>query len=220
MPRDWGMWHDFQHHNGRRADNSPQFLPDFFLPLRPDTGRHTRLAPQRGLLRHDTIWRRQGMGRSVQNYPERQHVRPALQLLLADQLHRWADSRGLIRASDGNLYGVTFAGGANGVIFRMSPRGTLTTLHNFCSQANCADGVEPNGIIQATNGNFYGVTFAGGGSTSRGTIFKMTMTGTFTTLYTICAQGGSVCPDGAYPAVLFQAADGNLLWDNEFRRDQ
>jgi len=126
----------------------------------------------------------------------------------------------LALAPSGDFYGTTPYGGANGVIFRMSPRGTLTTLHNFCSQANCADGVEPNGIIQATNGNFHGVTFAGGGSTSRGTIFKMTMTGTFTTLYTICAQGGSVCPDGAYPAVLFQAADGNLLWDNEFRRDQ
>ena len=121
------------------------------------------------------------------------------------------------------LYGT--AAGAVSIVFRLTfipgkAKRQETVIYRFCSQANCADGVEPNGIIQATNGNFYGVTFAGGGSTSRGTIFKMTMTGTFTTLYTICAQGGSVCPDGAYPAVLFQAADGNLLWDNEFRRDQ
>jgi len=48
----------------------------------------------------------------------------------------------LIQATDGNLYGTTTGGAANdhGTIFRMTLDGQLTTLHNFCSQSNCADG--------------------------------------------------------------------------------
>ncbi len=119
---------------------------------------------------------------------------------------------GLLRASDENLYGVTTVGGAHGqgTVFKMSRHGTLTTLYNFCSLANCADGQEPSGIIQANDGNLFGLTFAGGASNSRGTIFKITSSGTLTTLYIFCAQGGTDCPDGAYPSGLFQAADGDL----------
>jgi len=76
---------------------------------------------------------------------------------------------GLVQATDGNLYGTAYEGGANcapdgcGTIFKITPSGTLTTLHSFCSQSNCTDGEYPEaGLIQATNGNFYGTTYEGG----------------------------------------------------------
>src|SRR5271163_2398480 len=121
---------------------------------------------------------------------------------------------GLIQATDGNFYGTAYEGGANcapdgcGTIFKITPGGTLTTLHSFCSQSNCTDGEYPEaGLIQATNGNFYGTTYAGGGANSRGTVFKITSSGTLTTLYSFCPQSG--CPDGSDPqAGLAQATNG------------
>jgi len=92
---------------------------------------------------------------------------------------------GLVQATNGNLYGTTEAGGANGkgTVFEITLGGTLTTLHSFCSQANCADGSLPRaGLIQATNGNFYGTTF-NGGALGVGSVFSITTTGKLTTLY-------------------------------------
>jgi uncharacterized repeat protein (TIGR03803 family) len=78
----------------------------------------------------------------------------------------------LIQGTDGNLYGTTSAGGNGdgcgnvygcGTIFTITPSGTLTTLYNFCSQSNCTDGDEPlAGLVQGTDGNFYGTTLHGG----------------------------------------------------------
>jgi len=90
---------------------------------------------------------------------------------------------GLIQGSDGNLYGTTFAGGANttscnggcGTIFKITTAGELTTLYNFCSQSNCADGSAPQGgLVQHTNGAFYGTTFYGGAD-GIGTIFSLSL---------------------------------------------
>src|SRR5208282_398944 len=96
---------------------------------------------------------------------------------------------GLIQASDGNFYGTTYGGGANsdGTVFKITPSGTLTTLYSFCSKANCTDGANPQaGLIQATDGNFYGTTTFGGAN-SDGTVFKITPSGgTLTTLYSFC----------------------------------
>ncbi len=82
----------------------------------------------------------------------------------------------LLQALDGNFYGVTAGGGLildAGTVFRFSPPGTLTTLYQFCSLANCADGQGPLGMIQGSDGNFYGITVEGG-STNSGTVFKLT----------------------------------------------
>jgi uncharacterized repeat protein (TIGR03803 family) len=72
----------------------------------------------------------------------------------------------LIQGTDGNFYGTISSGGpkfAGGTLFAITPAGTLTTLYNFCSQTNCADGTGPfESLMQATNGEFYGTTFAGG----------------------------------------------------------
>jgi uncharacterized repeat protein (TIGR03803 family) len=119
---------------------------------------------------------------------------------------------GLIQASNGDFYGTTTFGGAGGVrtVFKITPSGTLTTLHSFCSQSNCTDGEYPEaGLVQATNGNFYGTTYAGGGANGRGTVFKITSSGTLTTLYSFCPQNG--CADGNSPqAGLIQATNGSL----------
>jgi uncharacterized repeat protein (TIGR03803 family) len=71
------------------------------------------------------------------------------------------------------------------------------------------------GLVQATDGNFYGTTEFGGNDNCDsayggcGTVFRMTPTGELTTLYSFCAQSG--CPDGYTPGgALFQATNGNL----------
>jgi uncharacterized repeat protein (TIGR03803 family) len=93
---------------------------------------------------------------------------------------------GLVQATDGNLYGTTFFGGAAppncgtavgnlpcGSVFKITREGTLTTLYSFCPQTPCTDGTAPlAGLMQATNGNFYG-TSSGGGTYNDGTIFRL-----------------------------------------------
>jgi len=85
----------------------------------------------------------------------------------------------LVQASDGNFYGTTVDGGnsmAYGTIFKITPQGVLTTLYKFCSLPDCADGVDPQAaLIQATDGNFYGTTANGGGTTNSGTVFRFSM---------------------------------------------
>jgi uncharacterized repeat protein (TIGR03803 family) len=92
-------------------------------------------------------------------------------------------------------------------------RGTLTTLFSFCPLVNQfgygTDGERPDrGLVQASNGNFYG-TASVGGANDYGTVFKITPSGTLTTLYNFCSQSG--CADGTSPvAELIQATNGSL----------
>jgi uncharacterized repeat protein (TIGR03803 family) len=121
---------------------------------------------------------------------------------------------GLVQANDGNLYGTTLLGGANGkgMVFRITPSGTLTTLYSFCPESGCTDGANPGaGLIQATNGDLYGTT-TGGGTNGLGTVLKITPDGTLTTLYSFCSQNSPfLCADGTNPnAALVQATDGNF----------
>jgi uncharacterized repeat protein (TIGR03803 family) len=105
----------------------------------------------------------------------------------------------LIQATDGNLYGVTSYGGANGsgAVFRISPSGTLSPVYSFCSLASCADGENPyTSLIQGSNGDLYGTTYSGGAS-NNGTLFKITTSGTLTTLYNFCSLAS--CADGSGP---------------------
>lgn len=118
---------------------------------------------------------------------------------------------GLIQADNGNLYGTTSRGGTNdsGTLFEITPAGELTTLHNFCSQIDCADGAFPlAALVQATNGKLYGTTSAAGAH-GRGTVFEISASGKLTTLYSFCFRRG--CPDGSLPlAALIQGKDGNF----------
>ena len=118
----------------------------------------------------------------------------------------------LVQATNGDLYGTTYSGvNGYGTIFKITLGGALTTLYTFCAQPGCADGENPTaGLVQATNGDFYGTTYGGGAYGSYGTVFKITPSGKLTTLYSFCGNGGE-CADGAYPyAGLVQATNGNL----------
>jgi uncharacterized repeat protein (TIGR03803 family) len=109
---------------------------------------------------------------------------------------------------DGNLYGVTAGGGngscgSGGVVYKMKLDGAITVLYSFSS--TCNDGATPNGIILASDGNFYGTTVYGGGADGPGTIFKITPAGTYTQLYSFCAEAN--CTDGEKP--FFPPVQGN-----------
>jgi len=178
----------------------------------------------------------------------------------------------LTQGTDGNIYGTTTGGGVVntkfcgstgcGTVFQITPTGTLTTIHKFCTVTvgtnPCGDGASPDtalvqvsndsmvgtagnifsitaagkltvllsglraveGFTVATDGNIYGVTFSGGvnnsfcsgGASTCGTIFKMSASGAFNTIYSFCQDGSAdSCPDGALPVVgLMQATNGNL----------
>ena len=120
---------------------------------------------------------------------------------------------GLVQASNGALYGTTADGGRRdvGTIFEITLTGKLRTVYNFCSIPYCPDGSVPyGGLVQATDGNLYGTTLAGG-ATSNGVIFELSSDGTLTTLYSFCADGYPNCGDGYDPfAGLVQATNGNF----------
>lgn len=115
----------------------------------------------------------------------------------------------LVQGADGNFYGTTPSGGTNdqGTVFRITPGGTLTILYNFCMLNGCTDGFGPvAGLIQGTDGNFYGTTVGGGSGGSPGTVFSITAGGVLTTLHSF--NGVS---DGTEPfAGLVQHTDGTF----------
>jgi uncharacterized repeat protein (TIGR03803 family) len=117
---------------------------------------------------------------------------------------------GLIQGPDGDLYGTTSDGGLSaGTVFKITTSGTLTKLYDFCSidRGGCLDGWRPNtALVQASDGNFYGTTDAGGAS-NYGTIFKITQGGTLTTLHNFCSFQ---CVQGNSPFSLMQATNGNF----------
>jgi uncharacterized repeat protein (TIGR03803 family) len=121
---------------------------------------------------------------------------------------------GLVQGTNGNLYGTTYSGGiydtngiGGGTIFKVTRTGKLTTLYNFCQLANCADGTNPAaGVVEGSDGSFYGTTENGGVASSMGTIFKMTAAGRLTTLYRFCESRDS---DNAHPVFPYQCPDGS-----------
>jgi uncharacterized repeat protein (TIGR03803 family) len=100
-----------------------------------------------------------------------------------------------VQGSDGNFYGTTYYGGYTnlnagqgyGTVFRITPGGTLTTLYSFSNSIYgyfSGDGRFPaSGLVQGSDGNFYGTTSAGGGAyEGNGTIFRISPSGALTTL--------------------------------------
>ena len=111
-----------------------------------------------------------------------------------------------IQGTDGNLYGGTAGGGeySQGVLFKMTPSGTLTVLYNFCAESGCPDGKGGAPEVLGSDANLYGST-GGGGASNDGTIFKFTEHGTLTTLHSFDGSDGSGAEAG-----LIQANDGNF----------
>ena len=114
-------------------------------------------------------------------------------------------SGSLIQGSDGNLYGMTSAGGdyGAGTVFSMTLQGAETILHSLGSGA---DGANPAGsLLQASDGNFYGMTQFGGAN-GAGALIKVSAAGDESVLVSLGGAG-----DGANPCGdLLQGSDGNL----------
>ena len=86
---------------------------------------------------------------------------------------------------DGNLYSTIQNDGTKnvGTVYSMTTAGTLSTVYSFCALTSCTDGSYPwGGATLGFDGNFYGTT-QGGGTHAAGTVFKVTPTGTLTTLW-------------------------------------
>lgn len=112
-----------------------------------------------------------------------------------------------IQGMDGNLYGTTGYGGAHdlGSVYVLNQSGQLRTIASFRKSAD--SGVQPLWLIQATDGTLYGTT-SSGGAAGDGTIFKITPSGSMSTLYSFCSLAN--CADGLGPTSLLQGPDGNL----------
>ena len=110
-----------------------------------------------------------------------------------------------MQASDGNIYGVAYAGGGGdfGTIYRTVPGGHTLTVHSFWVD----DGYSPEGaLIEANDGHLYGVTSSGGLNGSReGTVFRFDASRVLTTLHAFSGADGSGPGAG-----LVQASDGYL----------
>lgn len=113
----------------------------------------------------------------------------------------------LVFASDGNFYGITGTGGAlgYGTVFRATTAGAVTTLHSF----DYTHGSGPKGVIQGTDGTFYGTTNFGGVGSSCfglpcGVVYKITTSGRFTLLHNFNVN------QGLYPGLPVQASNGTL----------
>jgi uncharacterized repeat protein (TIGR03803 family) len=91
----------------------------------------------------------------------------------------------MAQGQDGNLYSTIQNNGskADGTVYKMTPAGVPTTIYSFCFLTSCTDGAGPHGgVTLGIDGNFYGTT-QGGGTKGAGTAFKVTPTGTLTTLW-------------------------------------
>src|SRR5579864_3309082 len=111
---------------------------------------------------------------------------------------------GLIQGTDGNFYGTTYNGGASGsygTAFKITPAGVLTTMHFF--EDNIDGRSIVSGLVQASDGNFYG-TASLGGPLGYGTVYRMTPGGAVTVLHNFDVT------DGSSPNLLLLATDGNF----------
>ncbi len=117
---------------------------------------------------------------------------------------------GLVQGKDGNIYGTTFEGGADGdgLVFKMTPGDTVTILRSFTGGN---DGAIPDaGLVQGTDGNFYGTTEVGGAD-GDGNVFKITSGGTLTALFQFNDAKGS-----SPIAPVVQGSDGNFYGTTYF----
>jgi uncharacterized repeat protein (TIGR03803 family) len=116
---------------------------------------------------------------------------------------------GLVMDAGGNFYGTTFWGGINlyGTVFRLSPDGVETILHNFANDSTDG-GLPAASLILDSSGNLYGTT-SSGGSGGGGTVFEITAEGSYSILHNFDFDGAQ--RDGIGPLTsLTLDSQGNL----------
>lgn len=112
---------------------------------------------------------------------------------------------GLVAGPDGNFYGTTSEGGTGGygTAFRLTPAGVLTVLANFTDSSGATRGSMAIGpLLAALDGTLYGTTSEGGGD-GKGTIFRISPAGTFTTLVEFAGSYSSAPGDKAEGGLVF-----------------
>ena len=125
---------------------------------------------------------------------------------------------GVVQATDGNFYGTTQSGGTvdGGTVFKVNPRRHADGAAQYLRHRGCNPfrGAGPSHRRRPLRDNLLWH-----GASGVGTIFRISLSGTLTTLHSFCSDSG--CTDGqsAY-AGLIQAAGGSLYWDHEHRRRQ
>ena len=115
----------------------------------------------------------------------------------------WAPLSGVIRDSDGKLYGTTSNGGAanGGVVYRLDAAGNYTVLFNFPGESNPFFA----GVIRDRDGNLFGTT-PNGGAANSGFFYKVDAAGDETALFNFPGGHG-----GRYPyAGVIRDPDGNF----------
>jgi uncharacterized repeat protein (TIGR03803 family) len=120
----------------------------------------------------------------------------------------------LIQGSDGNFYGI----GGGGVI-KITQSGGVSLIYQFCSPANCADGTDPNApLLEGSDGNLYGTT-SNGGANGYGSVFKLTKSGTLTTIhsFTSDAYGASSLVEGPDGNFYGLNSSGSYIGGNAFK---
>jgi uncharacterized repeat protein (TIGR03803 family) len=119
-----------------------------------------------------------------------------------------APQGGLIKATNGALYGMTDNGGSNnnGAIFKINTNGTsFQVFHQFGAFNGDAYG-SSLGLIQASDGRIYGVT-DNGGAYDWGALFAMNQDGSgYGVLHSFTGPG----QDGAHPSGVIEGVDGAL----------
>jgi uncharacterized repeat protein (TIGR03803 family) len=115
----------------------------------------------------------------------------------------------LIQATDGNFYGAARSGTLlYDEIFRVTPTGQISSLYTFCSLPDCADGEYTTAPVLGSDGNLYGVSSGGSDYTWSGALYRLTLDGQRTTLYTFCPTAN--CVGGEIPNGIIQGSDGNF----------
>jgi uncharacterized repeat protein (TIGR03803 family) len=117
----------------------------------------------------------------------------------------------LIEASNGNLYGTCYSGGAfeAGTVFRISRAGVIKKLYDFTTASGNVGYGPRAGVIQASDGNLYGTAWQGGGD-GIGAIYQLTLGGV-ATLEASFSSATGYTPLGA----LVQGSDGRLYVTTE-----
>jgi len=149
---------------------------------------------------------------------------PILQLPLPAQVYAFGTNPGdpawalpsstMTQGTDGNLYGTTPQGGSDnyGTIFKVTPDGTLTVVHNFLfdnGPFSCY-----NGVVLANDGNLYGTCYGvadSQGNITPGDIYKITPAGVFTDLHDFSLNG----VEGFHCTGIIQGLDGNFYGTTE-----